>query len=555
MLASVYDPQNKAQDVFAYADTKQSRLTGTAGQIVGFDGDGNAAAQDPEGAWYGTCSTSSSIEEKVVECIGFTLKTGAQITVFFTYDNNISYPTLNVNGTGAYAIRRTTRDGNNNIGEWQSGEAIHFVFNGTYWLMTGRGTATTTYHGVTKLSISVTDTATNMAATPFAVKKAYDAATVAATAAEEAQGSIDRHMDDADAHVTAEDRAAWNGRLPLSGGTMTGPLTLSGDPTEDLQAAPKQYVDQKVLVVTVTGDATGVDEGSVNVTADRTVSEIYEAFRNGASVIAVFDGEVFPLGFCSEGKSAFYAVPASLYSEARFAHVVESAIYIEADRTVLSKANYNLLRSDYFSYYATVSESVDLDEFTEAGVYCLGGGSGTVELINGPLNNPVESGTLVYVTRYNSGVFSQRLWVSPDRYYQRSYMAGSFGTWTEVNLAHLDENGQLKQEELPEGLATQDDLEGLMSQMGEAMLFILPKPITITLPASGWSNNQQTVTATGVTADNAVTPSPAPASWEAAGAAGVRCTAQGADSLTFTCSETPTEDLTYNVLIQEVMPG
>ena len=110
-------------------------------------------------------------------------------------------------------------------------------------------------------------------------------------------------------------------------------------------------------------------------------------------------------------------------------------------------------------------------------------------------------------------------------------------------------------EELPEGLATQDDLEGLMSQMGEAMLFILPKPITITLPASGWSNNQQTVTATGVTADNAVTPSPAPASWEAAGAAGVRCTAQGADSLTFTCSETPTEDLTYNVLIQEVMPG
>ena len=80
-----------------------------------------------------------------------------------------------------------------------------------------------------------------------------------------------------------------------------------------------------------------------------------------------------------------------------------------------------------------------------------------------------------------------------------------------------------------------------------------PKTITVTLPASGWSNNQQTVTATGVTANNAVTPSPAPESWEAAGAAGVRCTAQGADSLTFACSETPTEDLTYNVLIQEVL--
>lgn len=94
-----------------------------------------------------------------------------------------------------------------------------------------------------------------------------------------------------------------------------------------------------------------------------------------------------------------------------------------------------------------------------------------------------------------------------------------------------------------------EDLQAAPKQYVDALK---PKPITITLPASGWSNNQQTVTATGVTADNAVTPSPAPESWEAAGAAGVRCTAQGADSLTFACSETPTEDLTYNVLIQEV---
>lgn len=31
--------------------------------------------------------------------------------------------------------------------------------------------------------------------------------------------------------------------LPLSGGTVTGPITLPGDPTQPLQAAPKQYVD------------------------------------------------------------------------------------------------------------------------------------------------------------------------------------------------------------------------------------------------------------------------------------------------------------------------
>lgn len=35
-----------------------------------------------------------------------------------------------------------------------------------------------------------------------------------------------------------------NAALPRSGGTMTGSLTLSGDPTADLQAATKKYVDE-----------------------------------------------------------------------------------------------------------------------------------------------------------------------------------------------------------------------------------------------------------------------------------------------------------------------
>ena len=38
--------------------------------------------------------------------------------------------------------------------------------------------------------------------------------------------------------------------LPLTGGTLTGPLTLSGDPTENLQAATKQYVDTTGVTTT-----------------------------------------------------------------------------------------------------------------------------------------------------------------------------------------------------------------------------------------------------------------------------------------------------------------
>lgn len=48
MQKSVYDPTNKAEDLYAYADrlarTKQDKLTGTAGQAVGFDAAGSATA-------------------------------------------------------------------------------------------------------------------------------------------------------------------------------------------------------------------------------------------------------------------------------------------------------------------------------------------------------------------------------------------------------------------------------------------------------------------------------------------------------------------------------
>lgn len=34
--------------------------------------------------------------------------------------------------------------------------------------------------------------------------------------------------------------------LPLAGGTMTGAITLAADPTSDMEAADKHYVDTKV---------------------------------------------------------------------------------------------------------------------------------------------------------------------------------------------------------------------------------------------------------------------------------------------------------------------
>ena len=64
-----------------------------------------------------------------------------------------------------------------------------------------------------------------------------------------------------------------NTAVPLSGGTMTGPLVLSGTPTLNLHAATKQYVDTNVAnFLSKTGDTMSgslrVNQASVKVTGD-----------------------------------------------------------------------------------------------------------------------------------------------------------------------------------------------------------------------------------------------------------------------------------------------
>ena len=78
---------------------------------------------------------------------------------------------------------------------------------------------------------------------------------------------------------------------------------------------------------------------------------------------------------------------------------------------------------------------------------------------------------------------------------------------------------------------------------------LLPVSTSVTLTAAGWSNGEQTVSVAGVTADNHAIVAPAPASRDTYINSDVRCTAQGAGTLTFTAASTPTVDVTVNVIV------
>ena len=75
---------------------------------------------------------------------------------------------------------------------------------------------------------------------------------------------------------------------------------------------------------------------------------------------------------------------------------------------------------------------------------------------------------------------------------------------------------------------------------------------TVSLTAAGWSDKSQTVTAAHVTANNLVQVSTAESSFEAWQTAQIRCTAQGAGTLTFVCGgDAPTDAVTYNVVVTD----
>lgn len=75
------------------------------------------------------------------------------------------------------------------------------------------------------------------------------------------------------------------------------------------------------------------------------------------------------------------------------------------------------------------------------------------------------------------------------------------------------------------------------------------KSTSVSLASGSWSSNKQTVNVSGITANNIVIVTPAPASLTSYGEAGVYCSAQAAGKLTFTCTDVPAATLNVNIII------
>lgn len=110
----------------------------TARAIDGVNFDGSAAI-----IHYATCSTAAGTAAKVVSLAGFTLVTGAKVTVRFTVTNTAANPTLNVGGTGAKAIQY--RNAAITAGALAANRTYEFVYDGSSWELVGDLDSNTTY--------------------------------------------------------------------------------------------------------------------------------------------------------------------------------------------------------------------------------------------------------------------------------------------------------------------------------------------------------------------------------------------------------------------------
>lgn len=257
--------------------------------------------------------------------------------------------------------------------------------------------------------------------------------------------------------------------------------------------------------------------------ADKTYEEIRQLLLDGFHVFALYGGLIFVLSSCLL-ESTISSIKFFNAKYESYRALSGSFFEIEPDSSV-SNNSFDL----DFSDYVPVTRSINGNRLSQD-VHLS---AEDVNAIENPANGTEgqilakTSSGAAWVDAPESGLTQEQ---ADDRYLQ---LTG--GTLTGA----LTLNGE-----------PTEDLQAAPKQYVDAL-----KPLarTITLTTSGWSSNTQTVTVSGVSATETaqlITPTPAIASQSAYYEAGIMCTGQAANRLTFTCQTVPTSNLTVYVVIQ-----
>lgn len=142
--------------------------------------------------------------------------------------------------------------------------------------------------------------------------------------------------------------------LPKSGGTMTGALILKGEPTADLQAATKKYVDDKAPLILKATDISTTSE----VNAALKLIGPGRSIKRGVLLIAA--NSIYHLCYASETMAIFICTSKSAIKIAYFEKDNDGIFYDEhsittTQRTIILSSTGWTASGDVYTQTATVS--------------------------------------------------------------------------------------------------------------------------------------------------------------------------------------------------------
>lgn len=436
--------------------------------------------------------------------------------------------------------------------------------------------------------------------------------------------TVNGHALSADVTLDAEDVGA----IPNpTGGTAGQVLTKTADGSswEDAPSGlPDGGTEGQMLYKSADGAAWGDKPVMwVNVTqsgnaADKTLSEIYQAYQNGYAVYCnLVNWGILPMSSIDSNRAVFFSTYSVGSSPNDIAGINADVVVIEDSRVSVTK-KFDL--SSIFLEIPTggttgqvLTKTSTGEEWSDApsglpeggteGQVLKKGTSGAewdnadwLPLSGGEVNGEVTVNDSFYVKsgaiyvdpsplKNTAGINSNEIAT------KRIYRKGSIGypdlsfSGNNIRLYNNDGNGASVSVGPTSGLnESQVKISGDYVYISNLVdptdpddatnkQYVdskSPTSVTVTLTADGWVDatavpppdsggttvtqiKQQTVTVSGVVASETaqlITPTPAIASQTAYYEAGIMCTGQAANSLTFTCQTVPTSNLTVYVVIQ-----